>query len=199
VVFPGEQVNLHIFEPRYKQLIQDCFGENRGFGIPVVVGEQMREYGTLVLITEIKEVYEDGKMDIRVKGQQVFRLLELVKSIPDKLYAGAIVNYLPADTQVFRNQMPLLMEQIYQLHRLLKIEKKFNPKIEELVSYDVAHHAGLTTEQELELLTLPRENQRQEYLKRHLKTVLSIVQEMETLKERVKLNGHFRELKSFGL
>lgn len=199
MVFPGEQVNLHLFEPRYKQLIQDCFGENRGFGIPVVAGEQMREYGTLVLITEIKEVYEDGKMDIRVKGQQVFRLLELVKSIPDKLYAGAIVNYLPADTQVFRNQMPLLMEQIYQLHRLLKIEKKFNPKIEELVSYDVAHHVGLTTEQELELLTLPREDQRQEYLKRHLKTVLSIVQEMETLKDRVKLNGHFRELKSFGL
>lgn len=199
VVFPGEQVNLHIFEPRYKQLIQDCFGENLGFGIPVVVGEKLREFGTLVLITEIKEVYEDGKMDIRVKGQQVFRLLELVKSIPEKLYSGAVVNYFPTNLKASRNQMPLLMEQIYQLHRLLKIEKKFNNILEKLVSFDVAHHVGLTTEQELELLTLTREDQRQEYLKRHLQTVLSIVQEMETLKERVKLNGHFRELKSFGL
>lgn len=199
VVFPEEQVNLHIFEPRYKQLIQDCYGENRGFGIPAVVGDKMQEHGTLVAITEIKEVYADGKMDIRVKGQQVFRLLEVIKTIPDKLYAGAIVNYIPADKQVFRNQMPLLMEQIYQLHKLLKIEKTFKPAGDELVSYDVAHHAGLTTEQELELLTLPREDQRQEYLKRHLKALISVINEMETLKERVKLNGHFRELKSFGL
>lgn len=159
----------------------------------------MQEYGTFVVITEIKEVYADGKMDIRVKGQQVFRLLEVIKTIPDKLYAGAIVNYLPSYKEVLRNQMPLLLEQIYQLYRLLKIKKTFKPAEDKLVSYDIAHHAGLTIEQELELLILPREDQRQEYLKRHLKSLIKVINEMEKLKERVKLNGHFRELKSFGL
>ena len=58
VVFPGEELNLHIFEPRYKQLIGDCFSENRAFGIPSIVKEKLMEFGTLVKIIEIKEVVE---------------------------------------------------------------------------------------------------------------------------------------------
>jgi hypothetical protein len=95
--------------------------------------------------------------------------------------------------------MSNVVASIYELHRLLKIEKKFAKPDHELISYDVAHHAGLTLEQELELLQLMREDQRQEYLRRHLQSVIPIINEMESLKERVKLNGHFRELKSWGL
>lgn len=199
VVFPGEQVNLHIFEPRYKQLITECYGENKPFGIPAVVGDNVRDYGTLVRIEAIKEIYEDGKMDIITRGEKVFRMLELVKAIPDKLYSGAIVTYPDNESLSASRQMQNIIASIYELHRLLQIEKKFSKPDVELSSYDVAHHAGLTLEQELELLQLMREDQRQEYLKRHLQQVIPIVREMETLKERIKLNGHFRELKSWGL
>lgn len=199
VVFPGEALNLHIFEPRYKQLITECFAENKPFGIPAVVGDKVSDFGTLVSITEVKEVYEDGKMDIRTQGEKVFRLLELVKEIPEKLYSGAIVTYPENETRSTSRQMAGIIASVYELHRLLKIEKKFAKPEYELTSYDVAHHAGLTLEQELELLQLLREDQRQEYLKRHLLSVIPIINEMETLKERVKLNGHFRELKGWGL
>ncbi|HSK11782.1 MAG TPA: LON peptidase substrate-binding domain-containing protein [Phnomibacter sp.] len=199
VVYPGEQLNLHIFEPRYKQLINECYAEDKPFGIPAVVGETMKEFGTLVRVVEVKEVYEDGKMDIVTRGEMIFRVLELIKEIPDKLYSGAIVTYPENDVRSASKQMSNIIASIYELHRLLRIEKKFPKPDEELRSYDVAHHAGLTLEQELELLQLMREDQRQEYLKRHLQNVLPIVTEMETLKERVKLNGHFRELKSWGL
>jgi Lon protease-like protein len=93
VVFPGEDLNLHIFEPRYKQLITDCFAEARPFGIPTVLKNGLSERGTLVEVKEIVEVYDDGKLDIKTKGVSIFRILEVVKSIPDKLYSGAIVNY----------------------------------------------------------------------------------------------------------
>jgi Lon protease-like protein len=199
VVFPGEQVNLHIFEPRYKQLITDCFSENRPFGIPAVVGEKVQEFGTLVRVVDIKQVYDDGKMDIVTRGEEVFRMLELVKAIPDKLYSGAIVTYPPNEIRSASRQMGNIVASVYELHRLLNIQKKFAKPDHELMSYDVAHHAGLTLEQELELLQLMREDQRQEYLKRHLQSVIPIINEMESLKERVKLNGHFRELKSWGL
>ena len=63
-----------------------------------------------------------------------------------------------------------------------------------MISYDVAHHAGLSIEEEYELLGLMNELQRQEYLKRHLAKVLPVVVEMETLKKRIKLNGHFKNL-----
>ena len=198
VVYPGEELNLHIFEPRYKQLITDCFTENKSFGIPAMVKDTLMEYGTLVNIVEIKEVYEDGKMDIRTKAEKVFRLLEVVKDIPDKLYSGAIVNY-PENIEINKPELvQRILEGIRELHRLLNITKNFKKPDDDIVSYDLAHHAGLNLEEEFELLQLMREDQRLEYLKRHLAKVLPIINEMESLKERVKLNGHFRELKGLG-
>ena len=199
VVYPGEVLNLHIFEARYKQLINDCYGEKKSFGIPIALGDKLQEYGTLVEVIEIKEIYEDGKMDIRIQGISVFRLLEMVEKLPDKMYSGGIVSYPENIENATVNIMEQILESIKELHKLLHIEKSFPKPVEAMVSYDVAHHAGFTLEQELELLKLTKENQRQEYLRRHLLQVIPIVKEMETLKERVKLNGHFRELKSWGL
>ena len=53
VVFPGEQLNLHIFEPRYKQLITECFEKKKPFGIPAVIDNKLKEFGTLISIKEI--------------------------------------------------------------------------------------------------------------------------------------------------
>jgi len=83
------------------------------------------------------------------------------------------------------------------MHELLHITKDFKKPDEELVSYDIAHHAGLSLKEEYELLLLLKENQRLEYLKRHLKKVLPMIGGIENLKEKIKLNGHFRELKGF--
>jgi uncharacterized protein len=198
VVYPGESLNLHIFEPRYKQLINECHAEGKPFGIPTVIDNKLSEMGTLVRITEMVNVYDNGEMDIKTQGLSVFRILEMIKSVPDKLYSGAIVNYPenmegPGQTDLMQKVIKALRE----LHRLLNITKDFPRPDEELVSYDLAHHAGMSLEEEYELLGLMREEQRQEYLKRHLAKVLPVIAEMETLKEKVKLNGHFKNLSSF--
>ena len=93
VVYPGEELNLHIFEPRYKELINDCNSSKKMFGIPSVINDKVSEMGTLMELTEITQVYDSGEMDIKTKGVKVFRILELIKTVPDKLYGGAIVNY----------------------------------------------------------------------------------------------------------
>ena len=197
VVFPDEVLNLHIFEPRYKQLVNDCYAEAKPFGIPTVLENGVNELGTLVEIIEIVEVYEDGKMDIRIKGVQVFKMLELVKSIPDKLYSGAIVQYpaniISKNTILMSAILPLLRE----LHKLLNVEKDFKKPDEELVSYDIAHHVGLPVKEEYELNSLLYEVQRLEYIRRHLQKVLPIIADTEKLKQRIQLNGHFRELEGF--
>ena len=198
VVYPGESVNLHIFEPRYKQLISECYKEGKPFGIPTIINNKLNEMGTLVNITEMVTIYENGEMDIRTEGLRVFRVLEMIRSVPDKLFSGAIVNY---PENIEDTGKPELMQKVVQaireLHRLLEITKDFNKPDEALVSYDIAHHAGLSVEEEYELLGLLREEQRQEYLKRHLGKVLPVIAGMEKLKERVKLNGHFKNLSSF--
>lgn len=197
VVYPGEKLNLHIFEPRYKQLIHDCYTHNKPFGIPVVLGDRLSEMGTLVQITEIVTEHPDGKLDIKTEGLRIFRVLEVLQELPDKLYSGAIVNYPENQLTAGGELIKKLIKSIRELHLLLKVSKDFRKPDEELVSYDLAHHAGMSLEEEYEFLGLTHELQRLEYLKRHLTRVLPVVASMESLKERIQLNGHFRELKGF--
>jgi Lon protease-like protein len=197
VVFPGEKLNLHIFEPRYRQLITECRAQKKPFGIPAVIENKVQELGTLVEITDVKKVYDDGKMDISTRGIKVFRTLEIIKQVPDKLYSGAIVSYPDDVKDGSRVVMQKIVSGIKELHKLLEVNKDFKKPEEELKAFDVAHHMGLNLQEEYDLLGLFRELQRQEYLKRHLAKVVPLLGEMETLKEKVKLNGHFKNLSGF--
>lgn len=199
VVYPGEALNLHIFEPRYKQLITECKEQNKPFGIPSVINNQLQDFGTLVRIKEITKVHEGGEMDIKTEGEQVFRILEVIKEIPDKLYSGAIVNYPPNRQEGIDELMRKVVASVKELHRLLNVTKDFQKEESILGAYDVAHHVGLSLQEEYELLNLLDERQRQEYLKRHLAKIIPTVAQMELLKDKIKLNGHFRNLKGFGL
>lgn len=199
IVYPGEKLNLHIFEPRYRQLITECLETKKPFGIPAVIGNKVQEYGTLLEITELSKTYESGEMDIKTKGIQVFRILELIKEIPDKLYSGAIVTYPENYDNGSPGLMQKVMANIRELHQLLKVEKSFGKEDAELNAYEVAHHVGLSPEEEYELLMLMDELHRQEYLKRHLLKAIPLAQGMEQLKDKIKLNGHFKNLSGFDL
>ena len=196
-MYPGENLNLHIFEPRYKQLISECHAAKRPFGIPTVIDNKLQEYGSLVEISELTRVHQNGEMDIKTKGIKIFRILEVIKEVPDKLYSGAIVtypdNYESGNPEVMRK----VMSGIRELHQLLKVSKDFIKEDDKIKSYDVAHHIGLSLEEEYELLGLFDERQRQEYLKRHLIKAIPMLAGMEQLKEKIKLNGHFKNLSGF--
>lgn len=194
VVYPGEQLNLHIFEPRYKQLIRECIAEQKPFGIPTVIDNKVVEYGTLVEVVSVEKSYESGELDVVTRGTNVFRILEIIKSIPDKLYSGAIVNYPENSMNSSERLQKQVLQALRELHNLLQVNKHFKKEEADLLSYDIAHHAGLSLQEEYELLHLFQELQRLEYLKRHLLKVVPVMAEMERLKDRVKLNGHFRNL-----
>lgn len=194
VVYPSENLNLHIFEPRYKQLISECQEQKKPFGIPTIIENKLQEFGSLVEILEVSKLHDNGEMDIKTRGIRVFRILELIKDIPDKLYSGAIVNYPDTFEQGNPELMRKVMQSIRELHELLKVNKDFKKSEEELRSFDVAHHIGLSLEEEYELLLLTDERQRQEYLKRQLAKAIPMVKGMEQLKEKIKLNGHFKNL-----
>ena len=200
VIYPTEKLHLHIFEPRYKQLIRECFDGKKPFGIPTVINNRLQDMGTLVEVKEIVQEYDNGELDINTQGISVFRTLEVIRQVPEKLYSGAIVNY-PENHMNDGSEklMKTILNGVREVHRLLNISKDFKKPDEQLNSFDVAHHMGLSVEEEYEFLGLMRERQRQEYLKRHLKKVLPLLMEMEQLKEKVKLNGHFRNLSPLDL
>lgn len=195
VVYPGEKLNLHIFEPRYKQLIEECLADKKAFGIPSVQDKRVAEYGTLMEVTELVQRHENGEMDIRTRGVSVFRVLEVVKDIPDKLYSGAIVNYPEnvidkGDTKISN----LIVSEVQRLYSLLNVQDKSPVKDNTVNSYEIAHFVGLSKEQEYELLGIFNELQRLEYLRRHLNTIIPVVKELEEVKARIQRNGHFRDL-----
>jgi Lon protease-like protein len=195
VVFPGEPLNLHIFEPRYKQLIDECVKEGKTFGIPAVVDKEIEEYGTLIEVTEVYKVYDNGEMDIRTRGVKVFRILEVIKEIPDKLYSGAIVEY-PVNAME-RGQSTVaenVIGEVERLFALLNATEKLPGNVETMISYQIGHLVGMTRRQEYEMLSIFTEIQRLEYLRRHLNTIIPAVKGLEEIKARIKMNGHFRDL-----
>ncbi len=198
VVYPKETLYLHIFEPHYQQLLNDCYAHKKPFGIPTVLNNRLGELGTLMEITEVSKIYDDGTMDIKTIGVKVFRILEFIKTIPNKLYSGAIVNYPENELETERQQLiQHVIQTIHQLHHLLVVQKDFKKPDHTLTAYDMAHHVGLSIEEEYELLGLMQEDQRLTYLHQHLKKILPILAETEILKKKIKLNGHFKRLSGF--
>ncbi len=195
-VFPGEELNLHIFEPRYKELITDCYGEQKAFGIPSVIDNHISDFGCTVTVTEIVNVYEDGKMDVKTKGVSIFNIIEKIIHLPDKQYMGAIVHYPNNSyTPPKKEMISQLLSDMRILHQHIGAEKNLKKPDEALTSYDIAHHVGMQLHEEYAFLQLLQEDQRQEYIRRHLKKVLSVINELDQLKEKIKLNGHFKFLK----
>ncbi|MFX6949805.1 hypothetical protein ABTH81_22265, partial [Acinetobacter baumannii] len=78
-------------------------------------------------------------MDIRTRGLKIFSILELIRSIPDKLYSGAIVNYPDNNMKHDLAFIRKVVASIRELHKFLNISKDFKKKEEELFSYDIAH------------------------------------------------------------
>ncbi|QKZ11728.1 LON peptidase substrate-binding domain-containing protein [Spirosoma sp. KUDC1026] len=192
VVYPGEDLNLHIFEPRYRQLINECIDEEKTFGIPVFIDNKLPGYGTIMHVTTLHKRYPDGRMDIKSKGISVFKLVNFENPLRDKLYAGGEVEIVePGET--FSAHNSALIERLDRLYKLLEIDTDYNAAVKNF-SYKVAHKVGLSIEQEYELLTIDSEAERQLFLIQHLNNVLPVVSDMERTKQRIRMNGHFKNL-----
>jgi Lon protease-like protein len=192
VAFPHEKLNLHIFEPRYRQLINECLEERKTFGIPAFLGDRVQKYGTEIRVKALSRRYDDGRMDIETEGVRVFRLLQFQKLAPGKLYPGGEIEFLDEDETFVDDVRNALIVQVKRLYGLLKMPIELDMRRSNCISYELAHKLGLSVEQEYELLTIRSEGERQAFLLRHLERAIPVVADMERTKERIKLNGHFK-------
>ncbi|MBC8084192.1 MAG: LON peptidase substrate-binding domain-containing protein [Hymenobacter sp.] len=194
VVFPGEKLNLHIFEPRYRQLVRDCLSEGITFGIPPFLNEAVSQLGTEMQLLDVEKSYASGELDIRTSAVGLFRVEEFYRQAPGKLYAGGLVEDIADDARTDILLQARISEQLQQLYDVLGLRKLMQELPANYRIYDVAHHLGLSTEQEYQLLEAQTETERQEIVLEHLEHILPVLLETERLKERVRLNGHFKNL-----
>ena len=116
--------------------------------------------------------------------------------LPDKLYAAGKVEPLEIDNS---RGDELLAHKILQKARalfdVLKIKKELPADANTFRSFSIGHQVGFSLEQEYKFLTLPTEIDRQQFMFNHLEQLIPIVKEMERLRERIKMNGHFKNIK----
>ena len=170
VVFPGEFFNLHIFEPRYKQLIQDIELGNTSFGIPYIDNVTPGNYGSEVRLHKVLNRYPGGELDITVEGIGVFEIQSYTNSLEDKLYSEGLVGKRIEST-LFEHSSNLGM----LLHEYLSLGKKPD-EIEQteilLSSYEAAIILGMHPEKKYRLIQLESEQKRQIWLSNELKLMI---------------------------
>jgi Lon protease-like protein len=191
VAFPDEELNLHIFEPRYRQLIADIEIEGGVFGVCTFL-DKISGFGTLVRLDQVYKRYEDGRLDIKTVGIQPFRINSFDNPSPGKEYAGGEIEFLPNDPTIdsFLNQEYIfyLKEMLFLLKYDIEVDSK------SVNSYTFSHKIGLSLEEELELLKMVSEADRTKFLVNHFKRIIPAVKAAEQAKEKIAQNGHFKHL-----
>lgn len=194
VVFPGEKLKLHIFEPRYKQLIGECRDENITFGIPPYIDGRVAEYGTEMRLIHIFKTHDDGRMDILTEGIAAFHLDQFLRHVPDKLYHGAQVTVLDNNPESYAITTEELARQYARLHEIMKTGYSRESFASKNVSFQIAQEVGLRLSQKVELLSLEKEADRQLLLVHHLHTIIPVLEGVQDTRRRIRENGHFKTL-----
>jgi Lon protease-like protein len=199
VVFPGEHLRLHVFEPRYKQLIAECRDNSSYFGIPAYINGGVAEYGTEMGLEEISKTYETGEMDILTVGRRVFHLEQFVRDVPGKLYSAGEVTFVEnLETQSNRSKVALA-EKFRRLHELLETGYEREDFASPNLSFQLGQEVGLTLYQKVKLLSLERESQREALIMEHMDEVIPKLEAVGETKRRIQGNGHFHRFPTLNL
>lgn len=193
VVYPHESLNLHIFEPRYRQLISECVEQDITFGIPTFIDNKIKGYGTEVKVVQVSKRYDDNRMDIKTKGVRIFRIVDFQNPMPGRLYAGGDVEFVDSDgLNDFMN--PKLLSLTEEFYSILKLNVDFLDIEYQPFSYRIGHKIGLSPAEEYKLLTITSEEMRQRYLVQHLERTIPVIKEIERTKDIISMNGHFKNI-----
>lgn len=92
-ILPQEIVRLHVYQPEFKSLVNDCFAKGTEFVVPVKGSGTKYTFGTLVSLADVERFYPDGKMDIKVVGKQLVHIKSVTQNA-NKLYAEGNVDLL---------------------------------------------------------------------------------------------------------
>jgi len=82
VLFPGASLPLHIFEPRYKEMISECLNRKKSFGVVRAKEEGVAEIGCTAEIITVAKKYPDGRMDIITEGRERFEVMQVSQERP---------------------------------------------------------------------------------------------------------------------
>ena len=190
VLLPGADLPLHIFEPRYRDMVKVCLEEKSEFGMLLALPKGVARVGCTAEIKAVVQRYEDGRMDILTVGRAPFRVVELFPE--DPLLKGQ-VDYLedretPSNPRIRRE----LVELFEACHTLLfdNYPKNLQGTDGEDLSYLIAAALPMDLLWKQQILELRSEADRQERLVAYLREWAPHLQNKGALRQRAGGNGH---------
>jgi Lon protease-like protein len=188
VLFPGTPLPLHIFEPRYKEMIGECLAQQRTFGVVRVVEQSLAEVGcTAEIVTVVKE-YPDGRLDLVTEGRKRFELLHVNQERA----------FLRGEIMVIEDEpgTPLAAEtaRAIDLHsELLGIagaKQDLSAADPSVLSFHLAGTLPLDLDFKQNLLALRSESERLSLLIQYFETIIPKIQRAAKVREKAGGNGH---------
>jgi Lon protease-like protein len=190
VALPGELIPLHIFEERYKTMMNECLRDEHEFGIVWLSDDGLREIGCACEIDRVLERMDDGRMNLIARGTRPFRVLERQGHLP---YPAGVVEF------VDDRQEPLDAELLATAHgayaELVKLATDRDPDAQELHSmsaYAMAATVDFGLDAKQGLLDLRSENARLALVTRLFRAAVTRLEFVETTQERARSNGNVR-------
>lgn len=198
VIFPGEQVALHLSDPQHLSLISGCLGAGEGqasFGISHIRNGHIEQIGCSAIVERVLDRYEDGALDVKIRGQIRYVLTALERS---GNYPVGRVDYFE-DLELKPDHS--LRSKAVSLHiKLVELASghTHTPFFAEndRASFALGHSAGFDLAERQRFLEMRSEAERLRYLIAHYREAIPKVQEQHELRERVVINGDVRKVKS---
>ena len=188
VLVPTEHIPLHIFEPRYRELIEECLDTGEEFGFVLATGDgAVHEIGTRAVVQQVLETLEDGTMNIVVEGGDRFRLLELTHG--RSFNTGVVEEMTDDDDPASPDDITRALELFFELAEIAGGEVDVPDPDTEQLDFELAARIDFGVDAKQELLTSTSPRRRMERLVELLDAALEAVRLEQTLRERAGQNG----------
>ncbi len=189
VLFPGELLPLHIFEPRYRRMVRACLDEKSPFGMLLALPNGVAHVGCSAEILEVTKRYEDGRMDILTVGRDPYRVVDLFTE--DPLLEGTIDYLEDEDSQVDPQNRAKLMELYEVCYTLLFSGMPVNltESPQKSLAFAIARALPLDLLWKQQILELRSEAERQDRLLRYLREWALHLHKIDSQRHRGGGNG----------
>jgi Lon protease-like protein len=190
VLLPGERMPLHIFEPRYKELVGECLAEKRPFGIVLSDDSGLHEIGTEASVIEVLERFADGRLNIVVEGGDRFRVVELTSG--RSFQTGEVEEVADEDITYEEADAERALGLFRELRELVGSDVEEPEPSDPVVSFALAARVDFGLDPKQRLLELTSEAERLTLVIELLEGALAAVREEQARRELASRNGKLR-------
>ncbi|HEX4673157.1 MAG TPA: LON peptidase substrate-binding domain-containing protein [Solirubrobacteraceae bacterium] len=190
VALPSELIPLHIFEQRYKTMMNECLRDEREFGILWLADDGLREIGCACEIAEVLERMEDGRMNLVARGTRPFRVLERQGHLA---YPAGVVEFLDDRDDDADADATLAAHEAYaDLVRRATDRDPSEEELAEMTAYAMAATVDFGLDAKQGLLDLRSENARLRLVTRLFRAAIKRLDFVDRAQARARSNGRVR-------